>query len=289
MAAQLEDGYTRIANEILDQLMKTRLNGTQNSIIQCVIRNTYGFQRKSHEMALSFISNATGIHKDLIKRELDKLIEFKAILVFKEATFRSSREIGMNKNVSDWVVHSKPICRQSTKQSTLDESVAEQSTNQSTPPVDQTVYQERKKILKKNKDNIYSLEFESFWDSYPKQVGKPSAFNNYKKLRKDDKYTADYLMACAMNYQSSCIANSTDRQYIKMPNNFLNAKDEYFKQFETPVLIHSGSGKSNIGKTGQAARMDDLATKRQRHTDIEIARNRWISEGNDPDEFRYAY
>lgn len=98
-----------------------------------------------------------------------------------------------------------------------------------------------KKVIK---DIVYSPEFERFWDAYPqeKRVGKPAAFNNFKKLLK--KHDAEYLIACAMNYASYCLANSTDKQYIKMPNNFLNPKDEYFKLYETPVLIHNRSSKS---------------------------------------------
>lgn len=144
MSAQLEDGYTRTANELMERLMKIKLNGTQHNIVYCIIRNTYGFQRKSHPMSLSFISTAIETHKDLIKRELDKLIESKIVRVFKEATFNDPREIGMNKNVSDWKVDSKPISRQSTKQSTVDQSVYPQSPNQSSPSVDGLVYQERK-------------------------------------------------------------------------------------------------------------------------------------------------
>ena len=142
MSAQLEDGYTRTANELLDCLMKQRLNGTQHSIIYCIIRNTYGYQRKSHELSLTFIASATSIHKDLIKRELDKLIELKIVKVFREAGFKTTREIGINKNTGDWIVQSGLKERQSTNQSTVSESVAAQYTNQSTPTVDQSVYQE---------------------------------------------------------------------------------------------------------------------------------------------------
>lgn len=94
-----------------------------------------------------------------------------------------------------------------------------------------------KNVKKVLKDMSYSPEFERFWEAYPKQVGKPAAFNNFKKLLK--KHDVEYIIACAMNYASYCLANQTEKQYIKMPNNFLNAKDEYYKQFETPVLIHS--------------------------------------------------
>lgn len=157
MSAQLEDGYTRTANELLERLMKIKLNGTQHNIVYCIIRNTYGFQRKSHAMSLTFISVAVETHKDLVKRELDKLIESKIVKVFKEATFNDPREIGINKIVSDWVVHSRPIGRQSTNQSTVDESVYPQSTNQSTGGVDQSVYQIKKEDLKESSKDITTI------------------------------------------------------------------------------------------------------------------------------------
>lgn len=144
MSAQLEDGYTRTANELLERLMKIKLNGTQHNIVYCIIRNTYGFQRKSHAMSLTFISTAIEAHKDLVKRDLDKLIECNIVKVFKDGDYTHSREIGINKNVDEWVTYSKPIGRQSTNQSTVSESVYLQSTNQSIPTVDQSVYQERK-------------------------------------------------------------------------------------------------------------------------------------------------
>lgn len=164
MSAQLEDGYTRTANELLDHLMKAKLNGTQHSIIYCIIRNTYGFQRKSHAMSLSYISKATGCHKDLVKRELDKLIEWKIVKVFKEATFNDSREIGINKDVLVWVVQVETKGRQSANQSTVVQSVAEQSTNQSTPTVDQLVYQERKSF--KDIKDIQEEEPRTAMDAY---------------------------------------------------------------------------------------------------------------------------
>ena len=291
MAAQLEDGFTRIANEILDHLMKTRLNGTQNSIIQCVIRNTYGFQRKSHEMALSFISNATGIHKDLIKREIDKLIKFKVIQVFKEADFRSTREIGINKNTSDWEVYSKPNSRESAKQSTLDGLVTEQSTKQSTLRVDQSVYQERKSF-KEIKDNIYSL-FEK-WNSLNIVNHRKMTPQIELQLKmKLGTYSPDELIHAMEEYEH--ILKSDD--YVLTTKwgleDFLSKSHyEKFLPDREPRVNYlknqNSFGSSKIAQTGQAAQ-NDIAAKRQRHTDIEIARNRWISEGNEPDDFRYAY
>lgn len=119
-------------------------------------------------------------------------------------------------------------------------TVEEQSGNNNKKVKNEKNAKNEKKV---NKDIVYSPEFEKFWDSYPeeKRVGKPAAFNNFKKLLK--KHDAEYIIACAMNYSSYCLANGTDKQYMKMPNNFLNGKDEYYKQYETPVLIHNRSAR----------------------------------------------
>lgn len=47
---QLEDGFMRVANGIVDNICKLSLNGTEQKVIWCVIRYTYGFNRKSHRL-----------------------------------------------------------------------------------------------------------------------------------------------------------------------------------------------------------------------------------------------
>lgn len=99
---QLEDGFTRIANEILEVVSKVKLNGTQFKILLTIWRYTYGFNRKSSEFSLNFLSEATNSNKQQVKRELDRLIEDKVIIVVKEANFNTSRELSFNKNYSEW-------------------------------------------------------------------------------------------------------------------------------------------------------------------------------------------
>lgn len=52
---QIENGYTTIANEILDHLYKQPLNGTELKVVMCILRYTFGFRRKSHKLSASFI------------------------------------------------------------------------------------------------------------------------------------------------------------------------------------------------------------------------------------------
>lgn len=53
---QIENGYTTIANEILDHLYKQPLNGTELKVVMCILRYTFGFRRKSHKLSASFMS-----------------------------------------------------------------------------------------------------------------------------------------------------------------------------------------------------------------------------------------
>ena len=52
---QLEDGYTEIANEILEALMRLHLSPNQWQVILCIIRKTYGFKKKVDYIANSQI------------------------------------------------------------------------------------------------------------------------------------------------------------------------------------------------------------------------------------------
>ncbi|GEM_PF-2549327 len=100
---QLENGYTKIANELLEVIYRTGFNATQLKIILCLIRYTYGFGRKEHEISISFLSKATGISRRYISSELNKLIDAKVIITVENYSVTSSRKLSLNKDYSQWV------------------------------------------------------------------------------------------------------------------------------------------------------------------------------------------
>lgn len=111
---QKERGYTPIANEIMEAVAKLGINGTQFRILTVVWRYTYGFSRKEHRLSERFISNATGIHKKQVGRELAQLIRRKILLEVVPPSFSSPRVIAFNKDYESW---------QSTKTLTVNKSV----------------------------------------------------------------------------------------------------------------------------------------------------------------------
>lgn len=98
---QPEHGYTKLADEILEQMARIKLSPTQYRILFIVWRFTYGFNRKEHDLTLGFLSNATGCEKRQLQRELKGLEERK--IIFQRVTNGVGRKIKFNKNHDEWV------------------------------------------------------------------------------------------------------------------------------------------------------------------------------------------
>lgn len=152
---QPENGYTKIANEILEAIAEAQLNGTQFRILTVIWRYTYGFNRKSHKLSLSFISNATKIYRQQVKREIDSLIEQNIITVSEEPGFGKTRELAFNKDYSQWGCTLKRV--QGAKKSTVLGLEDKLYSKKSTPPVLGLEYQERKIFKEKYKESIYTV------------------------------------------------------------------------------------------------------------------------------------
>ena len=72
---QIKNGYTRIANELLEAICRLNISGNEMRILLYIIRRTYGFNRSYAEIPLSDISEALGMKKGNVSRELKKLRE----------------------------------------------------------------------------------------------------------------------------------------------------------------------------------------------------------------------
>ena len=92
---QLEDGHTRIANELLEQLMKRHLSPNQWRVLLCIIRKTYGFQKKVDYIANKQIVDGTKLCKAVVSRALHTLQGMNVIT-------RTGKLIGFQKDWEQW-------------------------------------------------------------------------------------------------------------------------------------------------------------------------------------------
>lgn len=99
--ADCEDGFTRIANLILEALAMVKLNSTQTGICLFLLRRTYGWNRSEDAISLGDFAGACGTSKTYVSRQLSDLLH-------KNIIRRLSYEPGktpvyaFSSNIADW-------------------------------------------------------------------------------------------------------------------------------------------------------------------------------------------
>ena len=146
--ADLDDGFTRIANELLEAVMHAGLSQHQLLVFMAVMRKTYGFNKKSDWVSNEQISVLTGILPH-------KCSAAKSTLVKRGILTQTGRVIGINKAVSEW--SSLPV-KGTEKKPYLKKVTLPESGKKSLPESGKAYYPNqvntKDKHTKDNKDNI---------------------------------------------------------------------------------------------------------------------------------------
>lgn len=102
--AQLEDGFLRLANELLDATMCSGLPETELCIVMAVWRKTYGFSKK-----LDWISNEQ--LEAMIGKHHTHCSSAKNSLIRKKVLIQEGRKVGMNTSISEWKTKNNGFCK----------------------------------------------------------------------------------------------------------------------------------------------------------------------------------
>lgn len=102
---QIERGYVRIANELLEAICRLNISGNEMRILLYIIRRTYGFNRSYAEISLSEFSTATGIRNVHVSRALKRLSELN-IIERHSSKKTIPQTVSINKNYEEWTVES---------------------------------------------------------------------------------------------------------------------------------------------------------------------------------------
>lgn len=239
--SKLEDKYTRVANNILDAMMKTRFSPSQYRIIHAVWRHTYGYQRKDHEFGLAFLEELTELDPRQIRRDVKSLIDACVLIVTQQPTNKLPRKIGFNKYTNRWQIDGsvKKVERTGLPpQEILGEDTDTHSReDRSTHSGEDTSTPHIKKDLKKDLKEIINSRFNEFWSFYPKRVGKKDALRHFERLHKDKHFSFDDFILGTKNYVTYC---KTAKRFYKDASSFVN--QETYKDFldmpEVPEQHH---------------------------------------------------
>ena len=99
--ADTEDGYTRTANAIQDQLCKLDLSGSQFQLLNAIIRSTYGFNKKQDRVTNTYLADLTDLSDKAVRDGLQVLIDRHIIHCEKSGIMKL---VSVNKVISEWVL-----------------------------------------------------------------------------------------------------------------------------------------------------------------------------------------
>lgn len=92
---QLEHGFTRIANELLEALAALRCPASVFRITLAVIRETYGYNRKTAPVSREHMSEVIGWGETRVKQAVAEAVAWGVLA-------RQGRELGLQKDYSRW-------------------------------------------------------------------------------------------------------------------------------------------------------------------------------------------
>ncbi|PUX35985.1 MULTISPECIES: replication protein [Cronobacter] len=95
--AEIEDGYTRLANALYDELIGADLTKNQSKVAHAICRKTYGFGKKMDRISDSQLAQLTRLPRQKVNKAKNELIAMKVIR-------RDGQLIGPNKEISEWQI-----------------------------------------------------------------------------------------------------------------------------------------------------------------------------------------
>ena len=249
---QTENGFTKIANELLEALAKVKIGYGNRQILDVIIRKTYGFNKKKDKISIGKFQEATGLSRRMTIYCLQSLEAKRMIVIQRKRGRGNINEINgveLQKNYDLWVVqekskqYDKELKRRKlhyikSKQRVVQEiggsarngkRVVQETVNdvRFLAPTKETITKE-KNIKKVITEISYTQEFENFWKECPKKVGKKIAYTKWKKLNKKEK---EEVLLAIKNYRTLVKREAREEQHIKEPSGFLNKKYEFWKDY----------------------------------------------------------
>jgi phage replication O-like protein O len=252
---QLENGYTKLANELLDALISAGLTARQWAVSMAIIRKTYGFNKKADEIGLSQLAAMTGIDKAHLSRTVREL---EAAKIIHRSAGVHGHSLSINKKYRQWELPKEQQKGLPNKQSQLPKEQPQGLLNEQPLPNQQrgdcqnsnggvaesanlgllneqpqNTYQKTtpKETIKRRANALErSPEFEEAWSLYPKRDGGNSPADAWKAWSarvKAGVAPAD-LLAGTKRYAAYCVREKkVGTQFVKQASTFYGKGEHY--------------------------------------------------------------
>lgn len=109
---QLENGYMRIATELIEALARVCVGGSVRQIVDVVIRKTYGFNKKDDRISIDQFKKATGLSRRSVIYAVQEAEAKRLIFVIRKKILGGKNEVNsyrFNKDYDLWVVQNSAL------------------------------------------------------------------------------------------------------------------------------------------------------------------------------------
>lgn len=250
--ADTDEGYTRIANTLLEAVYRCDLTARQSRVLLAVIRKTYGFNRKMDWLsapliaeAINYSGNETNIRADLRALKARKII------------ISDGRKVGPNPILSEWEmakrIENNPDRKQSANGSkTIRQRIENNPVNGSKSiPTKDSIKNNKKDSNKKTKGAVFN----------PPEWLNKELFGEYVSMRqKMRKPMTDYAKTLAVKKLSGLMDQGYDQDAL------INlATESNWLSFYPPK---TAPNKPTAANTNQANAMSWLEKKKRERGEI---------------------
>lgn len=98
---QCEDGFTRLANELLEAMLRAKFTGREWGVLMAVARKTYGFGKKADYLSHGQMAKLTGIERTHVCKICHHLAKRNILTVAAEG-HTTQNKIAIQKDYSRW-------------------------------------------------------------------------------------------------------------------------------------------------------------------------------------------
>jgi phage replication O-like protein O len=171
---QIENGYTKIANEIMEKLSAYRISGREWQILLVIIRRTYGFNKKSDYISMGQFSKFTGMKRPDVAEQIKKLLGKNLIGVTQNPNSNGINSYIFQKDWQLWKALPKKLTVTQNPNTLLPKTLTKGVTQNPTHKRNNT-----KETITKEKERLIFPEGidQKTWDDYlsmRKQIRKPA-------------------------------------------------------------------------------------------------------------------
>jgi len=198
---QTEDGFLKIANEIVDELARLHLSGNQWRLLWVILRMSYGWNQKEARISMTQFCQKTGLDRRNAARELKSLIDRK-IVVKNDNSFIATYRF--QKDFSQW----KPLSKKTPSVKIDNKAIVE---NDNDPKILPIIFKNKKDsvdflseihLLKERYQNpeLINQVFQSIAGT--RKTGKISDSVKLKILQSWERYPTEQVLSGIQTYLS---------------------------------------------------------------------------------------